>query len=216
MDARLHPLDHLSQLRASITSSALSKQRQRVLLLVTLVPKGRYTTVAVIKVCMNIHFQPTGRVHVLGALQKNVWEDVPVHRVVDFGEGLCLASGARAAVGDEVEALDCMRPSSNEFRTRAVTRLIERGEAPGVAFRRRVFKALNVACSIVVFGLADWFVPSTMLARPCLILDITLTVCKRFHAIPKFFLFQIEPCNPTADPCTIKPWSTGVATLLIG
>lgn len=102
MDGRLHPLDDLSQLRASITSSALSKQRQRVLLLVTLVPKGRYTTVAVIKESMNIHFQPTGRVHVVGALQENVWEDMPVHRVVDFGEGSCLASGTLAAVGDEV------------------------------------------------------------------------------------------------------------------
>lgn len=94
IDARLHPLDNLSQLRASIANSRLSKQRQRVLLLVKLVPKGRYTTVAVVEECMNIHFQPAGRVHVVGALQKNVWEDVPVHRVVDFGEESCLASGA--------------------------------------------------------------------------------------------------------------------------
>ena len=105
MDARLFPLDELSEVRDEIDSSDLSRQRKRILLLVTLLPEGEYTMVAVIKDCMNNHFQLTGGHHVIGALEKNVWLGVPVHRVMDSGYGSCMGGGGQTiAVGDEMDS----------------------------------------------------------------------------------------------------------------
>lgn len=126
MNARLYPLDELSAVRAEIAASDFSTQRKRVLLLVTLVPRGSYSTVAAIKDCMNENFQWTGRGAILSALGKNEWEDVPVHRVMDFGSGSCLSGtqsnvldgqGGRALLWDEGVKLD------------------KRGRARGAAFR---------------------------------------------------------------------------------
>lgn len=103
MDQRLHPLDELSALRDDIANSNLSKLQKRILLLVTLVPEGRYTTVAAIKDCMNGHFQATGQGQVVGALEKSLWDDVPVHRVINYGGGFCLCSNPVPAV-DEKES----------------------------------------------------------------------------------------------------------------
>ncbi|KAL8846397.1 MAG: hypothetical protein Q9221_008510 [Calogaya cf. arnoldii] len=55
-DALLQPSDNLSPLPSAIASSQLSKLRKRVLLLMTLVPEGRYTTAAAIKDAMNSRF----------------------------------------------------------------------------------------------------------------------------------------------------------------
>ena len=128
MDARLYPLDELSDVRTDIESSALSRQRKRILLLVTLVPEGEYTTVAAIKECMNDHFQRTGRDHVIGALEKNVWIGVPVHRVMDSGYGSCLGGGGQSvAVGDEMDSRMLLAEEGVRFD--------KNGRALGPAFR---------------------------------------------------------------------------------
>ena len=39
---------------------------------------------------MNEHFQVAGRMQIVNALEKCVWDDVPIHRVVDLGGGACM------------------------------------------------------------------------------------------------------------------------------
>lgn len=60
-DDRLFRQDSLQTVREGIATSDFSKQRKRILLLVTLVPEGAYTTVTAIKDCMNDHSQLTGK-----------------------------------------------------------------------------------------------------------------------------------------------------------
>ena len=126
MDQRLYPLDELSALRAEIASSSLSVLRKRVLLLVSLVPEGRYTTVATIKDCMNHHFEATGQAQIIGALEKNLWDDVPVHRVINYGGGTCLSSNPVPAV-DEEESMLLLAEEGVRFD--------KNGRALGSAFR---------------------------------------------------------------------------------
>ena len=101
MDAHLRPLDELSIVRAEIDNSDLSKLAKRVLLLVTLVPEGRYTTVTAIRECTHRHFQTTGKMQVLNALERNVWSDVPAHRVMGVGGGGDLVSDRFVVVDEE-------------------------------------------------------------------------------------------------------------------
>ena len=126
-DAKLFPLDEtlLSHTRTEIANSDLTRIRKRILLLVTLVPEGRYTTVSEIKEVMNQHFQITGRKHIFGALEGNLWDDVPVHRVMDCG-GLCLSSRQSPAVGGE---------ESRYLLLQEGVRFDKIGRALGAAFR---------------------------------------------------------------------------------
>ena len=70
----------------------------------TLVPEGDYTTVSAIKDYMNQHSQPTGRNNLFLALENTEWDDVPVHRVMDFGGGSCLGSSQQSPVVNEEES----------------------------------------------------------------------------------------------------------------
>ncbi len=126
MDARLYPLDEISATRAEIASSDLLKQRKRVLLLVTLVLRGSYTTAAAIKDCTNRNFQPSGRGQILSALGKSVWEDVPAYRVMDFGGGSCLG-GAQSNVAGEEAGMDLL--------AQEIFKIDKRGRVQGAAFR---------------------------------------------------------------------------------
>ena len=125
-DANLFPLDALTHTRTEIANSDLSKIRKRILLLMMLIPEGEYTTVSAIKECMNQRFQPTGTSNIYGALDSNIWDDVPVHRVMDSGGGSCLSSQQSPAVGEE---------ESRYLLWLEGVRFDKNGRALGAAFR---------------------------------------------------------------------------------
>ena len=60
MDARLRPLDELSEVRDRLDASSLPIPAERVMLLVALVPHESCTTVTTSKDCMNKNFQFVG------------------------------------------------------------------------------------------------------------------------------------------------------------
>ena len=75
---------------------------------------------------MNERFQPTGRSNISGALESNLWDDVPVHRVMDSGGGSCLSSQQSPGVGEE---------ESRYLLLQEGVRFDKNGRALGAAFR---------------------------------------------------------------------------------
>ena len=105
MDARLYPLDELSDVRADIDSPDLSRQRKRTLLSSTWVPEGEYTTVAAIKDRTNHQFSADRETSCDWEAGEECWVEVPVHRVMDSGYGSCLGPGGQSvAVCDEMDS----------------------------------------------------------------------------------------------------------------
>lgn len=78
-----------NELRAAVEASGLSKLAQHVLLLVSQVPVGHYTTLTALKEWYSQSYHMTPKSHIASALRKNVFApDVPDHRVVDSNGGI--------------------------------------------------------------------------------------------------------------------------------
>lgn len=77
------PEAHSEELRAAVEASGLSKFAQRVLLLVSQVPAGRYTTITALKDWYIENHNLTSKSNIASALRRNVLAPyVPCHRVV--------------------------------------------------------------------------------------------------------------------------------------
>ena len=126
-DDRLFPQDSLRTVREEIATSDFSKQRKRILLLVTLVPEGAYTTVTAIKDCMNENFQLTGNSQILSAVRANIWDEVKTYRIVDFTENSCLGGGGQRNVLEE--------ENGSVLLAQEGVRFDKNGRALGAAFR---------------------------------------------------------------------------------
>lgn len=125
MDARLHLLAELSQVRIEIDNSDSRCLATH--------PSSRDYDPGLMYYCGLVErFRervfPAGRQnHVRGALESDRWDEVPVHRVVDKGGGSCLSSLDQAPVVDEEE--------SGESLVQEGLRSDENCKAMGGAFR---------------------------------------------------------------------------------
>lgn len=83
------PEAYSNELRAAVEASGLSKLAQRVLLLISQVPVGHYTTYIALKEWYCEHYNMAPKSHIASALRKNAFAPhVPDHRVVASNGGL--------------------------------------------------------------------------------------------------------------------------------